>query len=1053
MSTAGNDRDNGNLHEGGSLSRIAHVWESVVCRLEVDAPLKDDGPEAERADPAWSTMVVEGAFGKWDVSRDRHLVGPVHSESEPIDKLVPRVRIRGQLIPLQKTSLANQAGARRTVEHQFDFQVTLEQSPAESIHWSIEGNTQEALHLIQEWRTGASTDASVSTVTTTVDALDPTPVAFVQGGSGVSQGWAAPPGLRSSTISHIHHAAVVDGTGWIVSRDRDGDDDVWALSIFLRDHEGSPVAGPLDWRSHAVVKVHVLAGSPAQADVLPVTFASYIGDRTVTVEIPNQENQPGIDAGFDQSLGSKSSSRDDGTPREADTDLLDFAHNEPIHEVSSASGPGSGLPFGRPFVAAIARVDSMIQGSPIGGTRLAWTGFWFGMVVYAITRLWRIDSYPISFDGDEAGIVALSQGLLDARFRDGFGIVFPIFFPYPNWNPDVGVYVHLITSSVFGVSVTVARATAVLLSAPTPIAIALTLKIALRNRAWWLAPLVVAALPVWFHLSRSAYDSATWVAFYACFICSYFVYRYEHPRFAWLIVLSGALTFYSNAIAHLIIVASIITFFGIDFRYHRRHLRQWRYPSIGAIVALLPLLNFLTKNPGYLASRTNSAHPFWASNSPALVDVGILMARSFLIALDPRVWFSGIERTKYVDVTGYHNYYPGTMPLLPLWLAPFIIVGVACLARPRFRPYRWQISAMLAVTLSPSLIARFAPTRSLAVVVPVTILALVGIDLVPRALRHTRLVGTLMFIAVATTGSYMVLQEALTTQSTRRQDYGGYGIQWGSQYVFKMVNAQLESTPGSRVMVTTDWNWGGHHFINFFISREDRTAGRVFLGSLDTLIHGQEPWGPELWAVMSPAQLEALDEYIAMPGGATGRPRITSDQVTAKVLHPDGTPGFLMVRLLEAPDVRAMLAAEREARRKLSFVTVAVDGERAVVGYTNLDDGAIAPVFARADGALARLAGPNPAVLDVAFGNPRPVRIIRLTVGASLWRVTAHVFPRDGSAEVNKSGVGVAYGANSVVEINLDAPVRDVARVRLEINQLNASDEDSTVHLYRVEFR
>jgi len=25
--------------------------------------------------------------------------------------------------------------------------------------------------------------------------------------------------------------------------------------------------------------------------------------------------------------------------------------------------------------------------------------------------------------------------------------------------------------------------------------------------------------------------------------------------------------------------------------------------------------------------------------------------------------------------------------------------------------------------------------------------------------------------------------------------------------------------------------------------------------------------------------------------------------------------------------------------------------------------------------------------------------------------------------------------------------------VRLEINQLNASDEDSTVHLYRVEFR
>lgn len=1053
MSTSGTIPSNGNILVRGSLSRVTHVWEGVVCRLEVDGPPDELGSATESTDPAWSTIVVEGPFGNWDVSRDLKADGPAQSGSDPQIMLVPRVRIRGQLIPPPQTSLATRAGVRRTVEHQFDFQVKLEQPPAGSIHWSIQGNTEEALRLVQGWRTGDLDGASVSAVTTTVDASDPTPVAFVQTGPGVAQGWAAPPGLRSSKIARIHHVAIVRGTGWIVSRDRDGDDDVWILSIFVRVNEESPVAGSLDWRSHAVVKVHVFAGSHAQTDVLPVMFSSYIGDETLTVEPLTRGNQPNVEAESYLSIESKSSSSNDLALREAEADLLDFAQSEPTGDASSASGAESGLPFLRPFVAAIARVESMIQGSPIGGTRLAWTGFWFGMVVYAVTRLWRIDAYPISFDGDEAGIVALSQRLLDARFRDGFGILFPIFFPYPNWNPDVGVYVHLVTSSLFGVSVTVARATAVLLSAPTPIAIAITLKIALRNRAWWLAPLVVAALPMWFHLSRSAYDSATWVAFYACFICSYFLYRYKHPRFAWLIVLFGALTFYSNSIAHLIIFASIITFIGIDFSYHRRHLRRWRFPFIGAIVALLPLLNFLTKNPGYLASRTNSAHPFWASNSPALIDVGVLMARSFLNALDPRVWFSGIERTKYVDVTGYHNYYPGTMPLLPLWLAPFVVVGVACLALNRFRAYRWQISAMLAVTLSPALIARFAPTRSLAVVVPVTILAIVGIDLVPRALRHARLVGALMFLAVATTGSSMVLQEALTTQSTRRQDYGGYGIQWGSQYVFKMVNAQLESTPGSRVMVTTDWNWGGHHFINFFISKMDRAAGRVFLGSLDTLIHGQEPWGPELWAVMSPAQLEALDEYIANPKGATGRPRITSDQVTAKVLYPDGTPGFLMVRLVEAADVRAMLAAEREARRKLSFVTVAVDGERAVVGYTNLDDGAIAPVFARADGALARLAGPNPAVLDVAFGNPRPVRTIRLTVGASLWRVTAQVFPKDGSAEVKKSGEGVADGGNSVVQINLDAAVQDAARVRLEIIQLNAADEDSTVHIYRVEFR
>ena len=1052
MSNSDPDRYGGNQLEGSALSRVTHAWGGPVCRLDVNAGPEDLVPAGKSSGPTWDTIAVDGPFGQWEVSRDHQASTSTRQAAESRNTPVPRVRIGGTLNANLRPSAINQLRVQRTIRSHFCFQVNLEPPPAESIHWSIEGSTQEAFRLIRDWRIGAVDDAKVSMVTTTVDALDPTPVAFVHDGEGGAHGWSSRSGERRSKTSHIHHVAVIHDTGWIVSRDRDGEDNVWTLSIFFRIDEGSEVAQPPAWRAHALIKVHVFAGSTPKANNPPASFASYIGRRPATLDAPGLDGHPESDVAVDVAIGWGSSSRTDLAPQHADSNLLDFAQNEPTDGVVSASDPELILVL-RPFVAAIARVDSMIQSSPIGGPRLAWAGFWFGMVVYAVTRLWRIDVYPIAFDGDEAGIVALSRDLLDARFRDGFGILFPIFFPYPNWNPDVGVYMHLVTSSLFGVSVTVARATAVLLSAPTPIAIALTLKIALRNRAWWLAPLVVAALPMWFHLSRSAYDSATWVAFYACFICAYFVYRYEHPRFAWIIVLFGALTFYSNSIAHIIIFASIISFIVIDFGYHRRHLGRWRNPSIGAIVALLPLLIFLTKNPGYFASRTNSAHPYWASNAPAIIDVGLLMVRSFLIALDPRVWFSGMERTKYVDVTGYHNYYPGTMPLLPLWLAPFIIAGIACLALPRFRAYRWQICAILAVTLSPAIVARFAPTRSLGVVVPVTILAVVGLDIFPRALRRTRLVGALMVIAVATTGSYMVLQEALTTQSTRRQDYGGYGIQWGSQYVFKMVNDQLESFPGSRVMVTTDWNWGGHHFINFFVSKENRATGRVFLGSLDTLIHGQEPWGPDLWAVMSPAQLEALDAYIANPGGATGRPRIISDQVTAKVLHPDGTPGFLMVRLREAPDVRAMLAAEREARRKLSFVTVAIDGQRAIVGYTNLDDGAIAPVFAISPGALARLAGPNPAVLDVAFGNPRPVRTIRLTVGASLWRVTAQVFPRDGSAEVRKSGEGVPDGGNSVVEINLDAPAQDVVRVRLEINQLNASDEDSTVHLYRVEFR
>lgn len=1031
------------------MPEVMHVWDGPVCRLDV-VRWPDGGPVAnDQLDADWDKVVVTAQSEQWEVSRHRPTDGPGDTSRDVHRTSVPRVRVRGKLNSSSRLPLLNPKSDGETSGAHYSFQVSLEPLLAEPIFWSMEGSADKALQLTRDWRSGAVDRSKASALITTVDASDPTPVAFVQDASGRLGDTTD----RSSKTSHLHHVAVLQDTGWIVSRDRDGEDNVWTLSILSLSNERSGITGSSAWQANAIIKVHVFAGSDPEPNLGLVSIEDYVVDGSHVADVPETETTAEGEVATVSSTTSGSPARTDRALHEVQHGLHDFTQNDPKDGVVAATDRDFHFPLFRSFGAAIARFDAMIQSSPVGGTRLSWAGFWFGMVVYAVTRLWRIDAYPIAFDGDEAGIVALSRGLLEGRFRDSSGILFPIFFPYPNWNPDIGVYVHLITSSLFGVSVTVARATAVLLSAATPIAIAFTLKVALGNRAWWLSPLVVAALPVWFHLSRSAYDSATWVAFYACFVCAYFVYRYTNPRHAWLVVVFGALTFYSNSIAHLIIFVSIFLLIIIDFTYHRQHLRRWRNPSIGAIVATVPLLIFLNKNPGYFASRANSAHPYWDADGRSVFEIGLQMGRSLLFALDPRVWFSGIERTRYIDVTGYHNYYPGTMPLLPLWIAPFIVVGLACLALPRLRAYRWQILAIIAVSISPALIARFAPTRSLAAVIPVTILTLVAADFLPRASRHTRLVGALMFAAVATTGSFMVLHEALTTQSTRRQDYGAYGIQWGSQYVFEMVNARLEATSGSRVMVTTDWNWGGHHFINFFVSRDDRAATRVFLGSIDTLIHGQEPWGPDLWAVMSPAQLEAVDQYVANPGGATGRPRITAHEVTATVLHPDGTPGFLMVRLREAPDVRAMLAAQRQARRELSYITVAIDGNRSVVGHTNLDDGAIPPVFGRANGAMARLAGPNPAILDVSFGNPRPVRTIRVTVGASLWRVTAQVFVKDGSVEVKKSGEGVSEGGSSIVEINLDAMVQDVSRVRLEVKQMNASDDDSTVHLYRVEFR
>jgi hypothetical protein len=698
-------------------------------------------------------------------------------------------------------------------------------------------------------------------------------------------------------------------------------------------------------------------------------------------------------------------------------------------------------------------INVFLHGKQWVGSRLSWALFWGGLVLYLVTRLWGITSYPIAFDGDEAGIVVLGRALLEGGFRDGYGIWFPLFFSYPNWNPDVGVYVHLLASTLFGMSVTVARVTAVLLTVPTPIALAAALKWGFSVRSWWLAPYVLSALPIWFHLSRTAYDSATWVAFFASAVAAYYRYRYHDSRWALTFVMALLLTFYSNAVAHLFAVLLAAAVVVIDWRYHIANWRAWRVPIGIGVLGLLPLITFLTKNPAYLLQRLSSTHPHWGDGSISLVNLVLTQVRAAAVSLNPMVWFVSENRGRYVDVTGYHNYYPGTMPLLPWWVGILAAIGLSVVWLPAFKGRRALLLALLAMSVAPTAIARFAPTRSLAAVVPIVLLTVYWVDAVlPRGHRVTLVAGAAA-LAVTVTSSFLTLHQALTSQSTRVQDYGGYGIQWGSKEVFALVNQRLRSTAGSRVMVTTDWTWGGHHFIKFFIGKQDLAAGRVFLGSLETVLKSREPWGPDLWAILSPAQLEYLRERMRLGSLMGAGSRVIDAAVTDQIAHPDGSPGFLMVHLREAPNIAEILAAERAAATRPTYSDMTIDGQTTRVGTTAIDDGLVEPVLNRAPNALVRFAGPNPTVIDVSYPTPRPVSSIRLVLGAGMWRVTARLSGQENGSSLEIRGAGEQDGPNSVVTLNVDGPPFQARRIVYEILQPNATEDDSTVHLYSLEVR
>ena len=898
--------------------------------------------------------------------------------------------------------------------------------------WQTAGDSAAAWDALRALRLGEiGTDAATGVAAALdIDGVATVPLEAAACGSSITTPWY---------VWSNGHFAVVVASGV------DGDEPFWDIVVVQR--LSASKRWSVAFRASAYIASAVTASvtsDPTRVET-PLRFADLVVSPIAQpVGMLRAEDYPVRPTPTAAEASADSSSTTDDESRESEV---------PSATTLESNAPTPWARVLEPVQRGVDALDAAIQQSPVGGPRLPWALFWGGILVYLITRLWGVTNYPLAFDGDEAGIVVLGRALLDGGFRDGYGIWFPIFFAYPNWNPDVGVYVHLLASSVFGVSVTVARVTAVVLSVPAPFALAGALRWGFTARGWWLAPYVLSALPIWFHLSRSAYDSATWVAFFACAVAAYYRYRYHDPAWALQFVGASLLTFYSNAVAHLFAVLLTGAALVIDWSYHREHWRAWRVPAGLGLVGLLPLLTFLTKNPEYLSQRLNSTHPHWGDGTKPILETLIAQAQAAAISLNPMVWFVSENRGRYVDVTGYHNYYPGTMPLLPWWVGLSVLIGLICLWLPAFKGRRALLLSLLVMSIAPTAISRFAPTRSLAAIVPIVLLSVYWADAVLPSGRRVGLVVGAASLVVTTASAFVTLNQALTTQSTRVQDFGGYGIQWGSKEVFALANQRLRTTPDARVMVTTDWTWGGHHFMKFYVDRQDIVAGRVFLGSLETLLKAREPWGPELWAILSPAQLDFLRERMRIGAAEGTGSRVVEAAVTDSIPHPDGSPGFVMVHLREASNIAGILAAERAAANRPTYSDMTVDGQVVRVGTTSVDDGVVEPVLNHAPNALVRFVGPNPTVIDVSYPTVRPVSGIRLVLGAGMWKVTAHLSGQGPGAALDVTGTGEQDGPNSVVNLNVGGSPFETRRIVYEILQPNATEDDSTVHLYAVEVR
>ncbi|NIS80611.1 MAG: hypothetical protein GTO14_10490, partial [Anaerolineales bacterium] len=443
------------------------------------------------------------------------------------------------------------------------------------------------------------------------------------------------------------------------------------------------------------------------------------------------------------------------------------------------------------------------------------------IVLYLTTRLWGIDRFPIFFYSDEANNVLFGEQVLRQDFRGSDDALLPVYFEwdYDRWAPVLPVYIHALTSALFGKSILIARATTSLLGFLGVLAVAFLLRQIFKTRLWWMSVLLLTSIPAWFLYTRTAFETVVGTALYACFLLCYMLYRYRSPQYLYAAIVLGACAFYSYSNLQAVMILIALLLFISDFRYHKQHPNVF-VGSLLLIAALsLPFLRFRIQHPTAIEDHLRSIHSYWTEPSSPQEKI-VQYVRHYLRGLSPFYWF--------LVENGEENILPNQrMPEtgnLPLFMLPLMLIGIAsCLRHWRSSAHRSVLIAAFVIPAGAAMDSIEIP-RVLAFVVPATVLAILGLEWlsqklnrIPHPAQATTLLLTFSLMGLG------MFRESLLEGPTWNTDYGLYGTQFGVKQVFEETVPQLlEDNPDAVIIMSTTWANNTHLFPYFFLTPDQR---------------------------------------------------------------------------------------------------------------------------------------------------------------------------------------------------------------------------------------
>ncbi len=733
--------------------------------------------------------------------------------------------------------------------------------------------------------------------------------------------------------------------------------------------------------------------------------------------------------------------------------------------------------------------------------RLGLWAFVAALLVYTATRLIGLVEFPIYFFSDEAIQAVSAAELLRDQFRNSDGLLWPPYFKnYAVWNLSLSVYLQLLPVRLFGMSVFVTRLVSVWVGLLGVAAVAGALRQVFRARGWYLSVLVLAATPAWFIHSRTAFETAEMVAFYALFLYSYLLYRTRphHPwPYAFAALLFAAAAFYSYSNGQAIIGLLGLALLVVDAPYHWRvalgererrgegekgtkgdgerplsaspHLPLSISPLLlflaAAILLAYPYVRFRAAYPTDLSYHLRSLDSYWFHDAPP-ADKLAQFADRYAYGLSPAYWFRANDhdliRHRFGPVAHMR---PVFLPFLLIGLAVAVIRGAREQGSRSLSPaplppcssalpaaYRAVLLALLAAPVGAALV-NVAVTRVLSVVVPVTLLVGIGVDWVLRQIEIGRWGDgeikqrqspnlpisqslNLAFFLLLTLMSLGTLRYALSDGPRWFEDYTLGGMQYGAAQLFPLIEQRLAADPTTTILLSPDWANGTDMFPRFFLSADDQRRVRTL--NVDAFLSEQRPLDDTMLFIMLPAEVER----------ATQSGKFGAVTVEETIAYPNGQPGFLLARMAYVEGVEAVFAAELAALRRPVSESLALDDGVVNVTHTRFEAGQLADLFDGDTFTLVRHIAANPVRYEFVFEEPRPVSGLAADLGTMDAALTVTLTPPPGAPgeAATYTADFIGLGRDPHVEMPFPDPPPLVGSMTLEIRDLNAG-EDVKIHV------